>query len=96
MKLTRSFPAKASAREKVPDRIVTFKISTPVRCSSHSTRLLPSHTASSDMTVCDATALSIASGMMPEPLRPLNTVKYTMPASVTPHHSAPTRRKVRL
>ena len=71
MKFTRSFPAKARARAKVPERIVMRMMLKRMRCSSHSSTAAAIQKTKSVSRTCSPTYSEMPAGMRPELFEPL-------------------------
>ena len=75
MKFTRSFPAKASASENVPARIVMRMMLSRMHWKSHRTTDAAAQNASSVSSTCSPTYSVIDVGTSPELFSPLNSAK---------------------
>ena len=75
MKLTRSFPAKASARANVPERMVMRMMLSRMRWKIHSTAAATTQKASSVSSTWSVTYSEIDVGISPELLSPLKRAK---------------------
>ena len=75
MKFTRSFPAKARAREKVPERMVMRMMLKRMRWRIHSRSDAPAQNARSVSRTCSSTYSETDVGMSPELFSPLKSAK---------------------
>lgn len=75
MKFTRSFPAKARARAKVPERIVMRMMLSRIRWKSHSTMDATAQKARSVSSTWSVTYSETDVGMSPELFSPLKSAK---------------------
>ena len=75
MKFTRSLPAKASARAKVPERIVIRMMLNRIRWSIHRMSDAAAQKAKSVSRTCSPTYCVMSEGISPELLRPLKRAK---------------------
>ena len=89
MKFTRSFPAKARARAKVPARTAMFKIFTFREARIYINIVQKRNNIPRQIHKWASTKLNVLSGITGVPLRPLNSAKYVIAVSAKPHHKAP-------
>ena len=96
MKFTRSFPANANARERVPASTVSFRMLirnrywiSPIRTVHPAKQYIIRREVWSFIHVISSC------GMMAVSFRPLKIAKYEMAVSAMPHHSGPMYRNAR-
>src|SRR5574344_222546 len=89
IKLTRSFPAKARARAKVPASTAMFRILTLRHASKYISTVQKANSSPRVLHKCASTKLNKLSGITAVPLSPLNRAKYVIAVRANPHQSAP-------
>ena len=89
IKFTRSFPAKASARANVPERIVNFNMLTLSFCATNNNAVMVIHNPPSINQIWSVMYWYPSGVINPELFNPLIRAKYIIPTTEMPHHAAP-------
>src|SRR5690606_22626615 len=94
MKLTRSFPAKAMAKEKVPARTTIFRgLTLYSRCRRKQLDVANTKTTATIHRLCSKIQVIVSELNKVVPFIPLISKKYTMQAIPAPENKGPSRAR---